>query len=294
MKPQGIITAITILTAWLFNAGLQGSDTLSFLKTTCVDCHQGDEPAGNLDFSEFQEPKDLLAQPQLLLDILTAIDTSLMPPADSDILSKDARHSAVRNIRELLHTAIQVSPPANPVPMRRMTRFQYSNAVRDLFGLKIAVFTLPEQMVREYGNYYQPSTGKMPDAVTVGNRPLGKSQLIEPRLTGVTPYPQDLRAEHGFDNQADQLSVSPLLLEQFMELSRSIVNAPNFNNKTVGVWNEVFAVPDTNVSEWDGRIANRLQMVLTLAFREEVSETTVKRFATVSYTHLTLPTKRIV
>ena len=103
-----------------------------------------------------------------------------MPAADSDILSKDARHSAVRNIRELLHAAIQVSPPANPVPMRRMTRFQYSNAVRDLFGLKIAVFTLPEQMVREYGNYYQPSTGKMPDAVTVGNRPLGKSQLIEP------------------------------------------------------------------------------------------------------------------
>ena len=279
MKPQAIITAITILTAGLFNVGLQGSDTLSFLKTTCVDCHQGDEPAGNLDFAQFRKPKDLLAQPQLLLDILTAIDTSLMPPEDSDTLSKDARHSAVKNFRELLHAAIQMSPPGQPVPMRRMTRFQYSNAVRDLFDLKITVFTLPEQMVREYGNYYQPSTGKMPDVVTVGNRPLGKSQLIEPRLTGVTAYPQDLRAEHGFDNQADQLSVSPLLLEQFMELSRSIVNASNFNNKTVGVWNEVFAVPDTDVTEWNESIANRLQRVLTLAFREKVSETTVKRFA---------------
>ena len=100
MKPQAIITAITILTAGLFNVGLQGSDTLSFLKTTCVDCHQGDEPAGNLDFAQFRKPKDLLAQPQLLLDILTAIDTSLMPPEDSDTLSKDARHSAVKSFRE--------------------------------------------------------------------------------------------------------------------------------------------------------------------------------------------------
>ena len=216
MKLHVIITVISIFAIGLFDSDIQASDTLSFLEKHCVDCHEGDEPAGNLDFAQFRKPKDLLAQPKVLLDILTAIDTSLMPPEDSASLSNDERHSAVEHFREVLHRAIQVSPPDKPIPMRRMTRFQYSNAVRDLFGLKIAVFTLPEQMVREYGNYYQPSTGKMPDMVTVGNRPLGKSQLIEPRLTGVTPYPQDLRAEHGFDNQADQLSMSPLLLEQFM------------------------------------------------------------------------------
>ena len=278
MKLHVFITAISILAIGLFDSGIQASETLSFLENHCVDCHEGDEPAGNLDFAQFRKPKDLLAQPQVLLDILTAIDTSLMPPEESASLSNDERHSAVEHFREALHRAIQVSPPGKPVPMRRMTRFQYSNAVRDLFGLKIAVFTLPEQMVREYGNYYQPSTGKMPDMVTVGNRPLGKSQLIEPRLTGVTPYPQDLRAEHGFDNQADQLSMSPLLLEQFMALSQSILNASNFNNKSVGVWNDIFAAPVGDVLKLNEIIADRLRMMLSLAFREDVSETTVQRF----------------
>ena len=52
----------------------------------------------------------------------------------------------------------------------------------------------------------------MADVVHVGNRPLGKSQMIEPRLAGVAAFPQDLRAEHGYDTQADHLSLSPLLM----------------------------------------------------------------------------------
>ena len=61
------------------------------------------------------------------------------------------------------------------------------------------------------------------DKVVVGNRPLGKSQLIEPRLGGVAAFPQDLRAEHGYDNQADHLSLSPLLMEAFLNLGRILV-----------------------------------------------------------------------
>ena len=70
-----------------------------------------------------------------------------------------------------------------------MNRFQYNNAVVDLFDLKCIVFTLPERMMREHKDYFKPETGKMADMVTVGSRPLGKSQMIEQRLAGVAAFP---------------------------------------------------------------------------------------------------------
>ena len=110
----------------------------------------------------------------------------------------------------VLHSAMASKKAFAHTPIRRMNRFQYNNAVKDLFQLKVSVFPLPERMLREYGDYFQPAKRKMPDKVRVGSRPLGKSQLIEPRLVGVDPFPQDLRAEHGFDNQGNHLSLSPL------------------------------------------------------------------------------------
>ena len=82
--------------------------------------------------------------------------------------------------------------------------------------------------MREHGNYFKPETGKMAENVTVGSRPLGKSQMIEKRLAGVAAFPQDLRAEHGFDNRGDHLSLSPLLMESFLKLGQSVVESDDF------------------------------------------------------------------
>ena len=57
------------------------------------------------------------------------------------------------------------------------------------------------------------------------------------------PFPQDLRASHGFDNQANQLTLSPLLLDAFFRLSVSIIDSPDFNENTVGIWNTFFKLP---------------------------------------------------
>jgi len=252
-------------------------DIVKFLQRNCLDCHQGEEAAANYDFTKLQTKKDLIASPELLFEIRHAVSTSQMPPDEDSELSRETRVQATQAIGHLLHHAIANGPATGSAAIRRMTRFQYSNSVRDLLGLKVSVFSLPEQLAREYGNYYQPETGKMPDVVKVGNRALGKSQLIEPRLEGITPYPQDLRAEHGYDNQADQLSLSPILLEQFLELSQSIVNSSNFNAKTVSIWNDVFAAPETG--DIETAIRDRLRPILQQAFRTKISETTLRRYS---------------
>ena len=202
-----------------------------------------------------------------------------MPPTDASDLAVGDRDVFVNLLRSLRVPGLAgASERLTPV-VRRMTRFQYNNAVKDLLQLNVEVFTLPERMMREYRNYYQPATGKMPDSVRVGSRPLGKSQLIEPRLGGVGAYPQDLRAEHGYDTQADHLTMSPLLLESFMQLGMSIVDSPDFHEATVGVWQELFAAPpDVNASALEELIQNRLQHFLTRAFRTTIDKATLQRY----------------
>tara|TARA_B100000212_G_scaffold262627_1_gene202373 strand:- start:9074 stop:9409 length:336 start_codon:yes stop_codon:yes gene_type:complete len=70
-------------------------------------------------------------------------------------------------------------------PIRHVSRFKYKKAVQDLFELNVVVFTLPERLLREYGDYFKPQTGIMPSSIQAASRPMGKSQMIEPRLAGV-------------------------------------------------------------------------------------------------------------
>ena len=111
----------------------------------------------------------------------------------------------------------------------------------------------------------------MADVVTVGSRPLGKSQLIEQRLAGVAAFPQDLRAEHGFDNRGDHLSLSPLLMESFLKLGQSITQSPDFNAKNVGIWKKFFAPPAEEIDR-ESEVRVRLEPFLSRAFRRPIDE----------------------
>jgi hypothetical protein len=129
-----------------------------------------------------------------------------------------------------------------------------------------------------YADYFDPAKGRLPDTVAVGNRPLGKSQLIEPRLAGVAPFPQDLRAEHGFDTQADHLSLSPLLMESFLSLGQSIVQSRDFTKKYVGIWSDFFETPTKDSGPESNVIEARLTNFLTTAFRRPVETETLRRY----------------
>ena len=207
----------------------------------CVKCHGKDgRVEGEIQLAALRSADDLMTQPAQVRKLIEALDTGGMPPEEEPALDESARAGMVSRLRKVLHAAVSSRTELPLTPIRRMNRFQYNNAVRDLFELNVEVFPLPERMLREYGDYFQPQTGKMPDKLTAGCRPLGKSQLIEKRLSGVTPFPQDLRAEHGFDNRGDHLSLSPLLLEYFFKLSRSVVESADFTAQTCGIWKKFF------------------------------------------------------
>ncbi len=272
--------AIVIVVFLCASTALASSPVTSFLEQHCISCHGStNREPGAVDLSRIRSENSLVAAPELLQKMVDVLSDRMMPPDEASELSAEDRDVFVNALRSLRAAAIERAPSRLTPIVRRMTRFQYNNAVQDLLQLNVEVFTLPERMLREYNNYYQPASGKMPDSVRVGSRPLGKSQLIEPRLAGVAGYPQDLRAEHGYDTQADHLTLSPLLLESFMQLGMSIVNSPDFHKGTVGVWQELFATPaDVGASALEGIIQNRLQQFLTRAFRAPVDTETLQRY----------------
>lgn len=79
----------------------------------------------------------------MILAMLKAIDSYDMPPQDEPELGESVRQEAVVVLKSLLRESTGATPIPE-IPMRRLNRFQYNNAVKDLFGLKMDVFHLPE------------------------------------------------------------------------------------------------------------------------------------------------------
>ena len=272
--------AFKIFLVLAFAGGLQAAEgVLKVFQENCISCHGKDGKAkGKVNLLEIGSLEELKAQPKLLESIVEAIDFEEMPPEDEPQLKPEARKKFLGDLEDLLHQSVAGKKEYLQSPIRRMNRFQYNNAVTDLFGLKCNVFTLPERMMRDHKGYFKPETGKMADRVTVGSRPLGKSQMIEPRLAGVAAFPQDLRAEHGYDNQADHLSLSPLLMESFLKLGQSIVESKDFGPKRVGIWKEFFLVPPKETNP-EALVRPRLEKFLTKAFRRPVTSELLDRYA---------------
>ena len=245
----------------------------------CIECHgMKGKVKGEVNLISFTEGKDLKGDPELLQTIMEVIDFGEMPPEGNQPIDNTERKMIVAELKKLLAESVSGSEKDFvKAPIRRMTRFQYANAVKDLLELKVEVFPLPEKMMRDRSGYFKPASGKMPAKMMVSSRPLGKSGLIEPRMDGVAPFPQDLRAENGYDTQGDHLSLSPLLMEDFFRLSQSIVKSPSFNPKNVGVWTQYFEKSKRGINQMD-ELKSRLQHLLKRAFRAPVDDKTFSKY----------------
>ncbi|MCH2585881.1 MAG: DUF1592 domain-containing protein, partial [Planctomycetes bacterium] len=108
---------------------------------------------------------------------------------------------------------------------------------------------------------------------------------------GVASFPQDKRAEHGFDNRADHLTLSPLLMESFLKLSQTITESPDLNAKECRSWGWLFspaekkAEPDPGAAAANA-IRSRIRKLLRRAFRRVPEPATVERFAKFSEAQL--------
>lgn len=248
----------------------------------CFRCHGAGKVEGevNLVAAFAAEPRGLASDLELLEAMIEALSEGHMPPQDERQPAPAERDRWVAQLTRLLDDQLARQSVLPTTPIRRLNRSQYNNAVKDLFQLNRDPFPLPERTVRDISGYFQPATGKMPQRVTVGNRAMGKSQFLGAgnTLSGVSAYPKDNRAEHGFDNRGDHLTLSPALMESFFSLGQSIVNSPEFA-RSCGVWDSLFAAPPGMSAEQQRGVGEqRLRAFLRQAFRRDVSDETVARY----------------
>jgi hypothetical protein len=249
----------------------------------CVKCHGGEKTKGKVNLKGLEAKVDLLGKPELIKELIEVIDFADMPPEDEEQLSDEERRRTVGILKDLMRLAVE-SDQAETPRISRLNRFQYNNSIKDLFRLNKDVFELPEKIMTRHQNYLFGKNEKMPDQVRVACRSLKPFKGFQE----VRSFPKDLRAAHGFDNQSDQLTLSPLLLDSFLKLSVSILESPDFNEKTVGVWKEFFAEPE-NPDGKEEEIRVRLKPFLRLVFRSAVEEEVVDRY--VAYAHAKLKTE---
>jgi len=257
----------------------------SAFKAHCIKCHGKDgKVKGRVDLLALKSNGDLLSRPELMEALLGVLGDREMPPRDEPLLPETKRMQMIGQVEEKLQSALKTHA-FEPTPIRRMNRFQYNNAVVDLLELDREIFRLNERLMRRRDDYFRPETRKMPAQVQVSSRPLSKdidNQRPE-GFRGVASFPQDKRAEHGFDNRADHLTLSPLLMESFLKLSQTIVESPDLNPKECRSWNRFFATPAQSPGAADLDVAkkeirNRIKKLLRRAFRRPVDSETFARF----------------
>jgi len=244
----------------------------------CVKCHGGEKVKGKVNLNEIANAGQLLAKPELIKEIIDVIDAGDMPPEDEPQLQPTDRSELLISLKVMLRDAA-TGQAAKRNPPRRLNRFQYNNAVRDLFQLNRDVFALSEKLMTRETIYL--NAPEMPERVNA------RSLALHPTggMSEVKPFPQDLRASHGFDNQADQLTLSPLLLDAFFRLSISIVESPDFNENSVGIWNTFFKAPAEG-ADVPAETRKRLAGFLRLAFRGPVEPDTINRYTNYAFDKL--------
>ena len=244
-----VVATAIIFTSSIVIPTLPADDSSSFLQLAfeahCVKCHGADGTIeGNVNLLALRSDDDFLSRPELLEALTMVLNDRQMPPEDEPPLPANERDRMVTLLQKKFEESSKTQR-FGVTPIHRMNRFQYNNAIVDLLELDRDIFRLNERLMRRRENYFRPETGKMPSTVRVSARPLSKdidNQRPE-GFRGVAAFPQDKRAEHGFDNRADHLSLSPLLMESFLQLSQTIVESPDLNPRECRSWDRLFAAP---------------------------------------------------
>ena len=145
-------------------------EVLPLLEKHCFDCH-GDEkkPKGGVNLERFGTDAAVLADREVWASVFSKVESHQMPPPKRDAQPTDAERAKVlawiADIAARPDPKLGARDPGRAV-LRRLTRLEYNNTVRDLFGLKLDIFVFPERLP-VVGDYFQPGAGRMPERVDV-------------------------------------------------------------------------------------------------------------------------------
>ena len=105
----------------------------------CAECHQGEDAEAELDVLQALQRTDSPATARFL-DLRDALESHDMPPEDAEQPTAAERATLLKFVRQRLQAhQSRAGSDSNPgrVTMRRLSRTEYRNTVRDILGLEV-------------------------------------------------------------------------------------------------------------------------------------------------------------
>jgi hypothetical protein len=231
------------MTVWklamiLLTSSAMGGEFRGFLEAHCLECHDREMKKGDLDLSSFTDEAAVMRDRGVWRSVLEKVESYQMPPPKRKSQPTEAERQEIltwiMDIAARPDADLGVVDPGKPA-LRRLTRLEYNNSIRDLLGLQMDLFMFPERLPIRDKNYFKPASGQMPADLRIEMREYGaKYPVLCPQLG----LPGDNRAEHGYRNRGDAQDFSPLLLEKYVAAALEIVNAPDLPRRS-GVFAEL-------------------------------------------------------
>lgn len=203
-----------------------GRDILPLLERWCFECHDAASEKGGVNLERYRDHAAVMRERRIWGEVFNKVEAREMPPPRRPDQPSEAERKLllqwIAGIAAAPDPTLGVPDPGRP-PLRRLTRLEYNNTVRDLLGLPFDLFIFPERLPFSDKSYYQPASGRMGDTVEVKMREYGQKY---PVLLPGAGLPGDNRAEHGFTNRGDANNLSPLLLEKLVAFAGELVRHP--------------------------------------------------------------------
>lgn len=246
-----------------------------FLKRYCLDCHTGEDGEGEVNLATFGSQLDVNNDLDTWSHVLAQLENGSMPPEGED----QPNETEVSQLKTWILDSISSGNGESPSlgRLRRLNRVEYENTIRDLFRLSRLCFNNPARIVQTT-DYFQPTTGRMPRYVLAVSSS-HNSQRRHSDLPGVSSLPVDPPVEHGYSNDQEALSLSPLLMESYLEIANSILDNPEFALISE-LWETMFTAPaaaSRETLEKQGR--DQITMFLPRAFRRNVTKQEMSRYS---------------
>jgi hypothetical protein len=108
-----------------------------FVQKHCVQCHGEEKPKAGLSLHTFTNEKAILKERKLWDAALHLIESGEMPPAKQPRPTADEKAALVKTVRAIYAKADTGKPDPGRSLIRRLTRTEYGNTVRDLLQLDL-------------------------------------------------------------------------------------------------------------------------------------------------------------
>ena len=113
-----------------------------FVEQFCSDCHNADEKTAGLNLSALAR-EDVGSDSVAWEKVVRKLRVRQMPPADATRPDEATNAAVIASLESELDAAAAQRPnPGRPPTLRRLTRSEYQNAIRDLLALEINVSEL--------------------------------------------------------------------------------------------------------------------------------------------------------